>query len=94
MMKLTPLTFEQFKTRLEDFSIVADATSIGGAKVLREYRMGLGTDKFYAVPYRGEDSLVYPPTIRKVLEHFGITAVEWMTDQAGDGDVIGKVVPG
>lgn len=56
---------------------IVDMGDYDGARVFQLFRMDLGTDRYYPVAFRSDEEFVHPPTIREVLDYFGISPHEW-----------------
>ena len=63
---------------------ISESGDYKGARLFRLNRMGVGTDRYYPVAFRGDEGLVHPPTIREVLDYFDITPHEWQEAASGD----------
>lgn len=81
-LRIPPVKFSALREHLETFDII-ESGEFEGARVFRQFRMGVGTADFYPVAYRGEDAEVFPPTIMALLGHFGISADEWYAANQG-----------
>ena len=76
-IRVQPVTFAELRQRLKALDIIEDGTPSHGTRVLRQFRMGVGTDQFFSIAYRGEKHMVTPPTIENLLDRFGLTAADW-----------------
>lgn len=77
MSRFATLPFRVFRERLESFGLIECEPRVDETRVFTRVVMGLGA-AFQAVPYRGEDGLVYPEEIERVTYVLGVPQDQWL----------------
>jgi len=73
------VAYHVFRNKLEALGLFEDPDHECpyGCKMWRRAVMGLGSP-YIPVAYDGDDEMIHPPTIRKVIETFSVNASEWL----------------
>lgn len=86
-----PLPYAVMRARLEAFDVIECGESddaSGPCRVLRFFKMGVGTGTYYNFPFDGNKAIVPEPEIIAVLDYFEIERADFMNDCPEAGEAI------